>query len=249
MQIGLQLYSVRDALAQDFTGTMQRVAAMGYPAVEPAGVYGAGIESAAKLFSDLGLKVPSAHFPLPVGDAKNASLEGAATLGCEYMICAYIPPEEFSSVDRIQYWCDQLNEGSANARAAGFTLLYHNHWWEFRESFDQKTVIDIMLEHLDPAAGLELDVYWAEVGGHDPAATVQRLGDRVKLLHFKDGGLSEHVHMTAIGAGKVHWPPIMQAVQHISWGYVEIDRVADGLSVVDAAAESVTFLRAQGYMA
>ncbi|MBN2710936.1 MAG: sugar phosphate isomerase/epimerase, partial [Planctomycetes bacterium] len=80
MPIGIQLYSVRDNLTADFEGTIKAIAEMGYAGVEPAGNYGAGVESAKKLFDSLGLEVPSAHLPMPVGDDMNKAFDMAETL-------------------------------------------------------------------------------------------------------------------------------------------------------------------------
>jgi hypothetical protein len=80
-QITVQLYSVREQAAADYEGTIRAIAAMGFPNVEPAGYPGSSVEKAARLFKELGLKAPSCHGPLPVGENKSAIIDNALTMG------------------------------------------------------------------------------------------------------------------------------------------------------------------------
>ena len=80
--IALQLYTLREALAGDFAGVVRQVAAMGYGGVETAGFEGTTVKAASQLFSELGLRVTSAHMPLPLGDRKNEVLDALDALAC-----------------------------------------------------------------------------------------------------------------------------------------------------------------------
>src|SRR5215207_2527153 len=93
--IGVQLYSVRAELAQDFEGTMRRIGAMGYSAVETFRFQDVSAKQAKAVFDTLNLSVLGAHLPLPLGDMKNDVLYTAATYGCKYLICAYLSPTEY----------------------------------------------------------------------------------------------------------------------------------------------------------
>ena len=90
-QISVQLYSMRDALEADFEGTIRKLAAIGYPCVEPAGFHGRKPAQVAKLLTNLNLTAPSAHCGLPFGDAKNEIIETALELGHRYLITG-VPP-------------------------------------------------------------------------------------------------------------------------------------------------------------
>ena len=129
--LGLQLYTLRDALADDFTSVIKRIADMGYVAVEPYRGLPVTMQEAKTLFDDLGLQVPSAHLSLPIGDDKNELLETASTLGISHYIIPWLPPEDFASVDNIKHVCERLNQANEAVTAEGMTLGYHNHWWEF----------------------------------------------------------------------------------------------------------------------
>jgi sugar phosphate isomerase/epimerase len=241
--LGLQLYSVRDVLAQDFTGTIERIAAMGYAAVETAGFPGTTPQAAAALFQRLGLQVPSAHISLPLGDARNEVLDTMQALGAKYLVCAYLPAEEFATADGIRRLCERLNEANAVARENGLTVLYHNHWWEY-EATDFGLPYQVMAEHLEPTVGFELDAYWAKVGGCDPIAVLGELGARIHLLHVKDGPAVQDQPMTAVGDGVVDYTTIIPAATSAECMIVEIDRAATDM--MEAVEKSARYLTEKG---
>src|SRR5215211_9110363 len=108
--IALQLYTLRDLLAQDYEGTLRKVADMGYVGVETANVFGGSPASAAKLFGGLGLAVSSAHGALPLGDQKQEAIDTMSALNCKRLILPGQPPETYKSLDGIKSICDSLNE-------------------------------------------------------------------------------------------------------------------------------------------
>jgi sugar phosphate isomerase/epimerase len=239
--IAVQLYSVREALAEDFEGVVRTIADMGYAGVETAGVYGESVERAARLFGQLGLRVPSAHVPLPVGDDKGRVLDTLGALGCSYAVLAYLPVDQLRTRDQIRAHCELINEASANAQANGITLCYHNHWWELEkpESLGGSAPLDVMLEYLDPAVAFEIDTYWVKAGGADPAEIINRLGDRVPLLHIKDGSTRPADPMVAVGQGVMDYPALLANAQ-AEWLIVELDRCATDM--LDAVRASYTYL-------
>ena len=220
--IALQLYTVRDTLVGDFEGVVRHVAAIGYAGVEPAGFYGSGPAEAAALFTDLGLQVPSAHLPMPVGDARAESIDTASALGAGRIVSG-LGPDGFETIDALNRSCAVFNEAAAAAGEAGLRFAIHNHWWEFGE-IDGRAAFDLMLERLDPAVEFEVDTYWAQTAGSDPAAVVGRLGMRAALLHIKDGPCTRDEPMTAVGDGKVDFPAIVAAAAGTTeWMIVELD--------------------------
>ncbi len=239
--IAVQLYSVREPLAEDFEGVVRTIADMGYVGVETAGLYGESVESAARLFGQLGLSVPSAHVPLPIGDDKNRILDALGALGCRYAVLAYLPMDQLRTRDQIKAQCERMNEASANARAHEITLCYHNHWWEFEkpESLGGSSPLDVMLEYLEPAVALEIDLYWVKAGGGDPAEVLHRLGSRVPLLHIKDGSTRPTDPMVAVGQGVMDYPALLSNLQ-AEWLIVELDRCATDM--LEAVRASYTYL-------
>lgn len=242
--IALQLYTLREALAQDFTGVIRKVATLGYVGVETAGVYGGSPQSGARLFKDLGLRVCSAHLPLPLGDHQNEVLDTAATLGCNRIVLGGTP-RDLKTVAQVKRACDSFNEANAVAQAHGLSFGLHNHWWEFERVEDGRTVFQVMQEVLTPTVVFELDVYWAQTGGIDPVAWVQALGRRAPLLHIKDGPCVVDEPMTAVGEGQVDIPAVVRAgAATTDWLIVELDACATDM--LEAVQKSYHYLIGKG---
>ncbi|MGJ3238615.1 MAG: sugar phosphate isomerase/epimerase family protein [Anaerolineae bacterium] len=223
--IAVQLYSVRDELAQDFPRTLRKLASYGYGAVElarfPAGVT---VEAAKSLFDDLDIAVTGAHSPLPLGVDRQAILDNVLPMQAEYLVCPFLDPDNyFQNLDGIKTACEMLNEANVVVKEAGLKLAYHNHWFEM-EMVDGKLAYQHMLDHLDDDIYFELDTYWAKVAGLDPVQVMADLSGRLPLLHLKDGPAENNVDgMVALGTGNMDIPAILEASQS-QWHIVELDR-------------------------
>jgi len=244
--IALQLYTLREQMARDFEGTLRRVAEMGYAGVETARIpEEIGPAKARALFDELGLTVCAAHAPLPLGEQSAAALDLLAALGADRLVCAWLPPEEYATLDTTHRAIDRLNEAAAVCAAHGLRLGVHNHWFEF-EPIPGTDVrpYDVWLERLDPAVFIELDTYWAKVGGVEPLVALRRLGPRVELLHVKDGPADAiPPDMTAVGQGTLDYTAIIPAAPAAEWLIVELDRCATDM--LTAVEESINYLVAK----
>ena len=125
--IPLQLYTLREAMAENFDGVVRKVAHMGYVGVEPAGFPGTTPEAGARLSRELGLKVPSVHTPLPIGEKKQEVLDTMEALGSRRIVSG-LGPDNYKTTDQIKASCDTFNEASAVAVEHGMTFGIHNHW-------------------------------------------------------------------------------------------------------------------------
>jgi sugar phosphate isomerase/epimerase len=233
--LALQLYTVREALAQDFDGVVRQVAAIGYAGVEPYSFPGTTPEAAGRLFRDLGLVVPSCHSPMPVGDKQQEVLATMAAIGCSRIVSG-LGREQFATVELIRQSCDRFNEAYRVAADHGLAFAIHNHWWEF-QAVDGRPVYEYMLEWLHPAVGFELDIYWIQTAGADAATLVKQFGRRAPLLHVKDGPAVQDAPMTAVGQGTLDIPGIIAAGQGATeWLIVELDHCAtDMMAAVEAS--------------
>jgi len=239
--IGVQLYSVRRELAQDFKGTLEKIAAMGYDGVELAGLpQGVTPQVATSLLATLKLAVVSGHFSLPVGENKSKILDDAKALGCKTIISGK-GPNDFKTLDLTRQSCALFNEAAAAAEAAGLRFAIHNHWWEF-EKVEDRVVFDVMREQLDQRVCFEIDTYWVKTGGGDPVKVVKSLGERVPLLHIKDGPCKQGQPMVAAGKGTMDFPPILK-VAKAEWLIVELDECATDM--LEALRDSLTYLKGQ----
>lgn len=243
-KLGLQLYTLREQLVSDYAGVMRQVAEAGYAGVEPAGFPGSSLQEAAALYRDLGLTVCSAHTPLPVGDDREPVLEQMRTLGATRIVSGR-RPEQFKDLASIRESCSLFNEAAANAAAVGMTFHIHNHWWEFG-MLEGRRVHEIMLEHLDPAVGFEIDVYWVQTSGCDPASVIRRIGKRAPLLHIKDGPCAQGEPMVAVGQGRVDMQAVAEAASEAEWFIVELDRCATDMIV--AVRASASYLVEKGWV-
>jgi sugar phosphate isomerase/epimerase len=242
--IALQLYTIRELLDLDFEGTIRKVADMGYVGVETANMFGGSPALAAKLFGELGLTVSGAHSALPIGDKKQEVIDTMGALNCKRLILPGQPPEKYKSLDGIKSVCDALNEGVEVAKANGFMLGYHNHWFEY-EVWEGRLPMDVMLEHLDPDVFFEVDVYWVQTAGQNPVDVVRRLGPRAPLLHVKDGPCEIEAPMTALGEGVVDIPGVIAAgAGSTEWLVVELDRCATDM--MEAVHKSYRYLIEKG---
>jgi len=242
--IGLQLYSVRESLAEDFEGTIRQIADMGYVGVEPYGGLPTDLDTASALFKELGLQVFNSHVGFPEGEGEQAMLDIAQAFELSRVAIAFLPPEMFETIDGIKGVCAKLNQANQFAKANNLALGYHNHWWEFK-TLDGQDTLELMLAELDDDIFLEIDTYWIQVGGLDSVEFVKKVGGRAPLLHIKDGSLDKDDSMLAVGDGKMPVPDIVNATAETTeWYIVELDRCETDM--LEAVNKSYTYLTSNG---
>ncbi|WP_244230510.1 MULTISPECIES: sugar phosphate isomerase/epimerase [unclassified Rathayibacter] len=212
--LSVQLYSVREPLAADLPATLDRLAAIGFTTVELFGFVDLADAYRAALPAS-GLRAPSAHARLlgPQGDATvDEILDTAASLGVETVIDPFVDPTRWTTADDVARIADELNALVDSAAARGLVLGYHNHAFEFENRVDGRSAFEHLASLLDPRMVLELDTYWAAVGGDDPVEVLGRLGDQVRFLHVKDGPISADTQeQLPAGEGAMDVPAILAA--------------------------------------
>ncbi|WES63543.1 sugar phosphate isomerase/epimerase [Microbacter sp. GSS18] len=194
VNIGLQLFSVRQSLAADPWGTLEKLAALGFRTLEAAnhsartdpGV-GFGVDAASlrDRLADLGMSIVGCHInPLDV-DILPRALDYQAELGNLQFGCD-IEFYPYGDRDYVLRRAEIFNQVGALAAERGMRFYYHNHFQEFQR-FGDDLVYDLILENTDPdLVKLELDTYWIYRGGHDPIEWMRKCADRVVLSHQKD---------------------------------------------------------------
>lgn len=184
MEYGLQLYSVRDLTEQDFEGALREVARLGYKFVEFAGFFGYSAKEVREMLDRYGLKVSGAHTGL--GELTLDKLEETIAyhkaLGNTSII---IPWWDFPTSEKLEELITALNEIQPRLAAEGIRLGYHNHAQEFRPMSCGGCAFDALAART--AVEFEIDTYWAYAAGVDPIALLERLGDRARVIHLKDG--------------------------------------------------------------
>lgn len=243
-QITLQLYTLREQLEKDYEGTIRAVANMGFPCVEPAGFPGSSAAAAAKLFKELGITAPSAHCPLPIGEAKNEIIETALELGHRYLITG-VPPkgqESMVSIDTVKFAAEQYGQAAENAAAHGLQVGYHNHDWDLVE-IDGQPAYHIFLAHTPETVLWEADLFWVARAGLDPVGFLREIGSRGKVLHFKDGHIADREiapPFLPAGEGDVDLIAADKAADHAEYIAVELD--AYNGDMMEAVQKSYTYL-------
>ena len=207
-KVGLQLYTVRDKMKDDFEGTLARVAEIGYKEVEFAGYFGHTPTDVKAILDRHGLSAPSTHIALAGEDAWQTSLETAKAIGHEYIVVPWIPEERRKTLDDWKSVADVFNRAARQAHDAGLQFAYHNHDFEFPK-VDGQVPYDVLLQNTDPKlVQLEIDLYWMTKGGQDPLAYFARWPGRIPLVHVKDSaGAPEH-KMVDVGQGTIDWKRI-----------------------------------------
>lgn len=240
--ISVQLYTVREQMAADRDGTVRRIADLGYRAIEP---YNPADDPKGlrELADELGLTISSVHAGGLVRDPEpGPAFEAVAQLGTELAIVpAGIPEAQFTTREGIARAADLLNGLSEQAAGYGLRLGYHNHWWEFEPLIDGVHALEVLAERLRPEVFLEIDTYWAAVGGAQVPDLLGRLGDRVRALHVKDGPVVKGQPHTAVGDGAMPVPEILAANPQ-AWRIVELDECAT--DIFEALARSHAYLTA-----
>jgi sugar phosphate isomerase/epimerase len=245
--VALQLYTVREDAARDFVGTLDQVAAIGYVGVELAG-YGplTPPDLRAKL-DTLGLTVAGSHIALArLENELDAVIAECRTLQCPYVVCPVLPTER-RTVDGFRALAASLNAIGRTVTASGLTLCYHNHAFEFETEIDGMAAYDWLMANTDRAlVRIEIDAFWVQKAGRDPAAYIERYSGRVPLVHLKDMTADDAQTFAPVGTGSVDFGPIFAAAERggVQWYIVEQDR-AEG-SAIQAARTSWHNLRAMG---
>lgn len=244
--ISLQLYTVREACAQDFVGTVKQVADIGYVGVEFAGFHNLSPGEVRKMVDGLGLQVSSAHLPMPTRENAEELIATCQTIGIPRLVSGF-GPDDVKTIEGCKAAAAKLREAAAALEGSGLEFGIHNHWWEF-ETVGGQIPEDILLAEA-PGVFAEIDVYWAACGGQAPAAAVARLKDRAPLLHIKDGPIEPRQPHTAVGAGKLDMPAIIQAGDPnvLEWLIVELDSCATDM--MEAVEESYKYLVGNGLAA
>lgn len=264
-KIGLQLYSVRDELQNDFPGTLKCVKEMGYSAVEFAGLYGYSPSQVKAMCQEVGLVPLSAHVPFVemMADPQGVT-DCYREIGCRYMVIPYLTEEYRPGAEKFGEVIDGARKIGEIASGKGMTLQYHNHDFEFVR-IDGECALDVLYREVPPVfLQTQIDTCWVNVAGEDPAAYVRKYAGRVPTVHLKDfaGGKSEHMY-ALIGideeekkdTGAFEFRPLGKGLQKIpeivaasiesgaEWFIVEQDMPSMGLTPLECARTSIEYLK------
>ena len=263
--IAVQLYSVRDDLANDFEGTLKKVKEMGYDGVEFAGLYGKSAEEVRAICDELGLIPISAHVPFVDMIANPDLIKTYAEIGCEFVVIPYLTEEYRPGQPKFSEVIEGARVLGEKANELGLKLAYHNHDFEF-DKIDGKYALDILYSEV-PASLLQtqLDTCWVNVGGENPAEYIRKYKGRCEIVHLKDfvGGKSENMYaligidedeqkdakgkfeFRPVGSGVQNFPEILKACEECGtrWVVVEQDQATMGLTPLESIEKGINYLK------
>jgi len=273
LPVGVQLYSVRTDLANDFYGTLKAVREMGYAGVEFYGeYYGNDVKEIKRMCTELGLIPFSNHVPFQqMIDNVDKVIEENTVLGVQYITFPYMDEASRPGVDPEQFKATvaKLGEIGQKVRAAGFQLLYHNHDFEFASLPDGSLAYDYIFDANDGNTVMtELDVCWADYAGHEPAGLLTKYAGRIPVVHCKDYYLEGKLNSAPyaligistdnsmkdeggwfefrpLGMGQVDIPAVITAAMEggAQWLCVEQDEPCAGDNRLDGIRKSTEYLR------
>lgn len=250
-QVGAQLYTVREfcKTLPDIEKTLKKVAQIGYTAIQISGFGPVDPKAVAKLVEDNGLTVASTH----VGWDRfltdlDRLIEEHLLWKCVHPAIGGLP-KEYYSLDGLKRFQDELGPIAEKLAQAGMDFSYHNHNHELAR-YGQKTWLALLYETTSPKLlKAEIDTYWIQAGGGDPAEWVKKCAGREPLLHLKDMIVTpdRQQRFAEIGEGNLNWPAIMSAAKAggVEWYLVEQDQSYER-DPFESLAISYRNLRAMG---
>jgi sugar phosphate isomerase/epimerase len=254
--IGLQLYSIRDSMAEDIPATIAAVGEMGYKFVEAANygdgkIYGMEPMEFKNLCESNGLQFLGAHCGQDVPSEEkweetmawwDGCIAAHKAAGVKWIVQPWMGKTGYESLDGLKKYCEYFNEVGEKCNAAGIRFGYHNHDKEFSTVLDGKPVYDWMVELTDPEKVMfELDLYWIIKGGKQPVDYFEKYPGRFELWHIKDQaevGASGNIDFAAIFAEKEK--------AGVKYGVVEVEEY--NFSSLESSKKSLEFLNAADYV-
>ncbi|TXK81882.1 sugar phosphate isomerase/epimerase [Paenibacillus sp. N3.4] len=227
--IGVQLYTLRDDMAQDMEGTLRQVAKLGYEGVEFAGYYDKPADELKALLDELGLKAIGSHISLErLRNNLQGEIDYLHTIGAKYAICPYVAAEDRENVEQWKAIIAECEAFAKETNKQGLQFLYHNHDFEFHFKINEEFVFDAMyVKTGEDAINVEMDVCWVQFAGQDPLAYIAKYAGRLPLVHFKDFTKDEEGKLVTLelGLGDVPLKEVITAAEQagVEWLVVEQD--------------------------
>ena len=247
--VGVQLYSLRESLADDRPALFARLAEVGFTVVEPYDVR----TDPDSLRADLdaaGLVAHSAHVKLASSAGPGevaAAVDAVLTVGARTLVVPRTEPQSWESADGVASVAEHLAGVVDVAGEAGVNVAYHNHYWEAARWADGRRGLDVFAEMAPAQLSFQVDLYWAYVGGLDVPALLGRLGERVHSVHVKDGPGTVAGDQVVLGHGSTPLAPMLAATRPEALRLLEIDRCAGPvLDMITENRRALARLEAEG---
>lgn len=234
MEPGIQVYSVRNQLKEDFVGTMTKLSEIGYKLIEG---YGLGLDgnflgthTAAeykKVVSDLGMKLVATHCGYFSSEDAPKMIEASKAAGLEYLVVPGIPGKIRQTADDYKAIAENFNKIGEQCNAAGIKFGYHNHAFEF-EALDEQIPMHILLDDTEKGlVAFEADLFWVTKAGHNPVDLIKKYPGRIELFHVKDATAEKEE--ATVGQGIIDFKSIFEVGKQngLQYYFIEDERTDD----------------------
>lgn len=254
IKTGIQLYSLRNEMADDFEGVIRNVSEMGYEGVEFAGLYGRTAQQVKDLCSGLGIEPVSAHVLHTELLNDMSLLPTYAEIGCKYMVIPFAAEPYRPGHEKFEEFLSDIRILGKQAKELGMKLCYHNHGFEFAKINGEYGLDIIFGEIPKDILETELDACWVKYMNEDPCRYIRKYADRTNIIHFKDfvvnevntGDKTEKIlEYRPIGQGCQDVPALLSAAKDVcaEWIIVEQDDPTPGKTAYECVEDSVKYLK------
>lgn len=255
-EIGIQLWSVREAMKTDAAGTIAQLGQMGYKFVEAASYndgkfYGMEPTEFKALLEQNGMTMKGSHTGINLpkeGEWDQAMawwdqcIAAHKEAGVEWIVKPSMGAESYRSLDTLKMYCDYYNVVGEKCNEAGIRFGYHNHAHEFDTELDGHIFYDFLVENTDPEKVMfELDLYWIQEGGKNAVDYFNKYPGRFELFHVKD--------VEELGAsGKMDFKPAFDMAEKAGMKnyIVEVERY--NFEPIVSVQKSIEFLQNAEYV-
>ena len=227
-QLAAQLYTVRDFTntPTEIATTMKKVKQLGYDAVQCSALGVIDAHELKRIVDGEGLTICATHTDYErMRDEPQAVIDEHNLWGCKHAAIGGLP-QEYRNAEGYARFAEEASEVAKQLAEGGLIFSYHNHSFEL-ERFNGRTGLEILYEDSDPKYfNSELDTYWIQHGGGDPAAWIRELKGRAYIVHLKDMAMDDRTQLFAeVGEGNLNWPAILDACKEagVEWYIVEQD--------------------------
>ena len=245
-QIAAQLYTLREFLKTEplIFESLKKVKKMGYDAIQVSGMGPIDEKELVRICGDLGLDICATHENgQMIVEETERVIERLDRLNCRYTAYPWphtIPSNRTEAVELAH----KLNTAAEKMAAAGKVLCYHNHDIEFMRMEDGSLILDLLYDNA-PALQGEIDTFWVQAGGQNPACWVKKLAGRMPLLHLKDYGIHDRRRaMFPIGSGNLDWQSIVPAGEAGGVEYFIVEQDECLKDPFDSLKESLDYITA-----
>lgn len=244
-KIGLQLFSVKELTQQDFFGTLERIANIGYDGVEFAGFFDAKAPQLHKVLNDLDILACGSHTGIDQLEKDlNRVIDYNLEINNEYIICPGLPTYKRDSYDAYMRLADQFNEIGQKCKDQGLQFGYHNHDFEF-EKFNDMYGLDILLSNTESdLVHMELDTFWVEYAGLKSIDFMKKYPKQhSSLIHIKDMKSWDDKISTEVGKGVMDFIEITNVAKELGTKWYIVEQEEFEIPQLESIEISLNYLR------